>query len=239
MNQSLQRKRGVIAHYDFSTGVSLDELFDELELKSFSINTSFAKRFFDVLFSLAIIIFILSWVYPIIFIIIKLTSKGPALFIQDRVGLNGRYFKCYKFRTMKVVDVKYMYTPTSQDDNRITTFGNFLRKTNLDELPQFFNVLKGDMSVVGPRPHAIAFHHTYSSFIDFIDDRLLVKPGITGLAQIRGYRGDVKDFEENKERTKKRITYDIMYIKAWSFKIDLWVVYTTFVQMLGRKTNGH
>ena len=135
--------------------------------------------------------------------------------------------------------VKYMYTPTSSEDNRITFMGRFLRKTNLDELPQFLNVLKGDMSVVGPRPHAVAFHHTYASFIDFINDRLLVKPGITGLAQIRGYRGDVKDFEENKFRTKKRITLDILYIKLWSFKTDIWIVYTTFMQMIFRQTNAH
>jgi len=239
MSQSLRRKRLSIFNISFSEGVSFDELLDELHLKSFSINTSLIKRLFDVLFSFCMIIGVLTWLYPIIAILIKITSKGPVLFIQDRVGLNGNYFKCYKFRTMKMVDVKYMYTPTTQKDDRISMIGKFLRKTNLDEFPQFLNVLKGDMSIVGPRPHAVAFHHTYSSFIDFIDDRLLVKPGITGLAQIKGYRGDVKDFEENKFRTKKRITFDILYIKMWSFKLDLWIVYTTFIQMVYRKTNAH
>jgi putative colanic acid biosynthesis UDP-glucose lipid carrier transferase len=136
-------------------------------------------------------------------------------------------------------NVKYMYTPTTKGDTRITAIGAFLRKSNLDELPQFLNVLRGDMSVVGPRPHAVAFHHTYASFVEFIDDRLLVKPGITGLAQIRGYRGDVKDFDENKFRTRKRIIYDILYIKMWSFRTDLWIIYTTFRQMLIKQTNGH
>lgn len=217
----------------------LNDWIDNIQFKAFGINHSFFKRIFDIFFSLFIILFVFSWLFPIIALIIKLSSRGPILFIQDRVGLNGKLFRCYKFRTMKVANVKYMYTPTTSRDTRVTLFGKFLRKTNLDELPQFFNVLKGEMSLVGPRPHPIAFHKTYASFIENIDARLLVKPGITGMAQIRGYRGDVEDFEENKFRTKKRIAFDILYIKLWSFKTDMWIVYTTVVQMLGRKTNGH
>ncbi|MBS1578882.1 MAG: sugar transferase [Bacteroidetes bacterium] len=217
----------------------LNDWIDNIQFKAFGINHSFFKRIFDIFFSLFIILFVFSWLFPIIALIIKLSSRGPILFIQDRVGLNGKLFRCYKFRTMKVANVKYMYTPTTSRDTRVTLFGKFLRKTNLDELPQFFNVLKGEMSLVGPRPHPIAFHKTYASFIENIDARLLVKPGITGMAQIRGYRGDVEDFEENKFRTKKRIAFDILYIKLWSFKTDMWIVYTTIVQMLGRKTNGH
>jgi putative colanic acid biosynthesis UDP-glucose lipid carrier transferase len=217
----------------------LEHLWKELELKAFEINISFGKRFFDILFSLMVIILVFPWLFPIIGLLIKLNSRGPILFIQDRVGLNGKHFKCFKFRTMRVERVKYMYTPTSKKDDRITGIGRLLRSSNLDELPQFLNVLMGDMSIVGPRPHAVAFHHTYASFIDFIDDRLLVKPGITGLAQIRGFRGDVKDFDENKLRTRKRVTFDILYIKLWSFKMDMWIVYTTFAQMVFRKTNAH
>ena len=217
----------------------LNDWIDNIQFKAFGINHSFFKRIFDIFFSLFIILFVFSWLFPIIALIIKLSSRGPILFIQDRVGLNGKLFRCYKFRTMKVANVKYMYTPTTSRDTRVTLFGKFLRKTNLDELPQFFNVLKGEMSLVGPRPHPIAFHKTYASFIENIDARLLVKPGITGMAQIHGYRGDVEDFEENKFRTKKRIAFDILYIKLWSFKTDMWIVYTTVVQMLGRKTNGH
>ncbi|MBS1590814.1 MAG: sugar transferase [Bacteroidetes bacterium] len=207
--------------------------------QSFYVNISFPKRVFDILFSLSVILCVFSWLFPLIALLIKLNSRGAVFFVQDRVGLNGTLFKCYKFRTMNVVNVKYMYTPTTCSDNRVTAIGKLLRKTNLDELPQFINVLLGQMSVVGPRPHAVAFHKTYASFIENIDVRLLVKPGITGMAQIRGYRGDVEDFEENKFRTKKRIAFDILYIKLWSFKTDMWIVYTTVVQMLGRKTNGY
>jgi lipopolysaccharide/colanic/teichoic acid biosynthesis glycosyltransferase len=238
MKSSTFFKRAKLSSF-YTDSHLFEDLLQDLQYKSFGINNSFFKRAFDIVFSLALIIGVFSWLFPILAIIIKLTSRGPVFFIQERVGLNGKHFKCYKLRSMKVYNVKYMYTPTSQGDNRITAIGKFLRKTNLDELPQFFNVLIGNMSVVGPRPHAVAFHHTYASFIDFIDDRLLVKPGITGLAQIRGYRGDVKDFEENKFRTMKRITFDILYIKLWSFKTDIWIVYTTLMQMIGRKTNGH
>lgn len=140
---------------------------------------------------------------------------------------------------MRVDDGRYMYTPIAKGNQSITKIGAFLRKTNLDEMPQFINVLLGDMSIVGPRPHAIPFHQTYASFIDFIDFRHLVKPGITGLAQIKGYRGDVTDFEENKMRTIIRIKYDVQYIRIWSFKLDMIIVWKTALQMLGGKTNGH
>jgi putative colanic acid biosynthesis UDP-glucose lipid carrier transferase len=239
MQQSVLYKRG-------STNVAVsDSLFESdfyinsLEFKAYISNSSISKRVFDVLFSGCLTIAIFSWLFPLFALIIKLTSKGPVFFLQDRIGTNGEIFKCFKFRTMKVANVKYMYTPTTHKDSRVTKFGRFLRKTNLDELPQFLNVLKGDMSIVGPRPHPIAFHKTYATFADNINLRLLVKPGITGLAQIKGFRGDVEDFEENKKRTKSRINYDIHYIKLWSAKLDLWIVYTTFTQMIGRKTNGH
>ncbi|MBS1643306.1 MAG: sugar transferase [Bacteroidetes bacterium] len=229
-----------VKNLDFFNEKSLlDDLREDVHFKAFGIKHSFFKRTFDIFFSLFVIVFVFSWLFPIIALLIKLNSRGSVLFIQDRVGLNGELFKCYKFRTMQVVNVKYMYTPTTLKDSRVTAVGRFLRKANVDELPQFFNVLKGQMSIVGPRPHPVAFHKTYASFIENIDVRLLVKPGITGLAQIRGYRGDVLDFEENKFRTKKRIAFDILYIKLWSFKTDMWIVYITVVQMLGRKTNGH
>ena len=241
--KSLYKKKGErhsgYSIFDDNDYFLLNFVDNPLTARSFYVNISFTKRAFDIFFSFAVTLFIFSWLFPLIALLIKLNSRGPVFFIQYRVGLNGQLFKCYKFRTMKAADVKYMYTPTASGDNRITAIGKFLRKTNLDELPQFFNVLKGQMSIVGPRPHAVAFHKTYASFIENIDVRLLVKPGITGLAQIRGYRGDVLDFEENKFRTKKRIAFDILYIKLWSFKTDMWIVYITVVQMLGRKTNGH
>ena len=211
----------------------------KLEMKAQASNLSSNKRTFDFIFSLFFIAMIFSWLFPIIAIIIKLTSRGPVLFVQDRVGINGTIFKCYKFRTMKTTWKKDTYCPTTKEDCRITRIGSILRRTNLDEFPQFINVLKGEMSIVGPRPHAVSFHNTYAGFIDCIDDRLLVKPGITGLAQIKGYRGDVLDFEENKFRLKKRVGFDIYYIKSWNFKLDLWIIYTTIEQMVFKKTRGH
>lgn len=207
------------------------ELLDRSKVVKYSLG----KRFFDVAFAIFVILFVFSWLFPIIALLIKLTSHGPIFFVQKRVGLNGNIFNCYKFRTMRVSSVKDMYTPTDGKDPRVTVIGHFLRDSSLDELPQFFNVLKGEMSIVGPRPHPCAFHKTYASFIDSIDDRLMVKPGITGLAQIRGYRGDVKDFRENMSRTKKRVALDVLYIKVWSFKTDIWIVYTTFLQVIGFK----
>lgn len=222
-------------HYEKQSSSALK---GELIVKAHFINNSKGKRLFDILFSLLVVCLVFSWLFPIIALLIKLTSRGPVFFIQDRVGLNGNIFKCYKFRTMKTAPVKYMYTPTDSSDSRITAIGRFLRDSSLDELPQFINVLKGDMSIVGPRPHPIAFHKTYASFVDTIDNRLLVKPGITGLAQIQGYRGDVKDFEINMLRTKKRVAFDILYIKLWTLKRDIWIVYTTFMQVTTNKSSG-
>lgn len=197
------------------------------------------KRVFDIFFSVIVMITLFTWLFPILALLVKISSKGPVFFVQKRIGFNGEIFNCFKFRTMYVTQKNLKYTPTSYEDPRITRLGRFLRKTNLDELPQFINVLLGDMSIVGPRPHAIAFHNKYSSFIKDIDRRHLVKPGITGLAQINGYRGDVNDPEENKTRTMKRIEYDLEYIKTWSFKSDLNIVNKTCLQMILNKTNGH
>jgi len=225
----------------FSSSYTGFQLYKQkkLETKAQDSNLSFYKRTFDLTFSILVILCVFSWLYPLIALIIKLTSRGPILFVQERVGINNTVFKCYKFRTMKTTWKKNAYSPTAENDCRITPVGSFLRRTNLDEFPQFINVLKGDMSIVGPRPHAVSFHNTYADFIDCIDDRLLVKPGITGLAQIRGYRGDVLDFEENKFKLKKRVRFDIYYIKTWKFKLDLWIIYKTFEQMICRKTKGH
>lgn len=211
----------------------------DIETRAIYPNVSIAKKLLDFFFSFFLLIFVFSWLFPLIALAIKIGSRGPVLFIQNRIGLNGEVFKCFKFRTMVVDDGRYMYTPVSKGDTRITKVGAFLRRSNLDELPQFINVLLGDMSIVGPRPHAVAFHQTYSSFIEYIDARHLVKPGITGLAQIKGYRGDVKDFEENKKRTVTRIKLDIQYIKMWSFMLDLDIINKTILQMFGRKTNAH
>ncbi|MCZ6702424.1 MAG: undecaprenyl-phosphate glucose phosphotransferase, partial [Ignavibacteria bacterium] len=200
----------------------------------------FFKRVFDIIFSLLVIIFIFSWLYPIIFILTKISSPGPVFFIQERVGVKNEKFNCYKFRTMKITDSKNSvnFQPVVENDPRVTKIGRILRKSNLDEFPQFINVLKNDMSVVGPRPHAVFYDERYGKIVDAIRIRHLVKPGITGWAQVRGLRGDVPDEEENIRRTKKRIEYDIWYIENWSLTLDVQIILITIWQMLKGKTKG-
>ncbi|MCH7771300.1 MAG: undecaprenyl-phosphate glucose phosphotransferase, partial [Bacteroidetes bacterium] len=200
----------------------------------------FFKRMFDIIFSLLVIIFIFSWLYPIIFILTKIFSPGPVFFIQERVGIKNEKFNCYKFRTM-IVSAKNSasnFQPVVENDPRVTKIGGILRKSNLDEFPQFINVLKGDMSVVGPRPHAVFYDERYGKIVDAIRIRHLVKPGITGWAQVRGLRGDVPDEEENIRRTKKRIEYDVWYIENWSLTLDVQIILITIWQMLKGKTKG-
>ena len=182
----------------------------------------FYKRIFDIFFSLITLVFVLSWLTPILWIIIKLESKGPVFFKQKREGLKGRLFICYKFRSMKT-NVKPENDHTIKNDVRVTRFGAFLRKTSLDELPQFFNVLIGDMSVVGPRPHLKSLSIEYQRNVNNYLDRHSVKPGITGLAQVRGYRGEIK----NKSDIKNRIRLDIFYIENWSILLDVKIILQT------------
>ena len=198
------------------------------------------KRSFDIIFSISVIIFILSWLYPIIFILSKLTSPGPVFFIQDRIGAKNEKFNCYKFRTMKVESEaeSLIVKPVVEDDPRVTRIGKFLRKSNLDELPQFLNVLKGEMSVVGPRPHAILYNQKYKKIVDAIRLRHNVKPGITGWAQVHGLRGDVVDEEENRRSTEKRIQYDLWYIENWTFTLDIQIILITIWQMIRGKTRA-
>jgi putative colanic acid biosynthesis UDP-glucose lipid carrier transferase len=159
----------------------------------------------------------------LIAIIIKLTSRGPVLFKQDRYGLNGRKIKVWKFRTMRVMENSEVVTQASKGDPRITKFGGFLRRKSLDELPQFINVLTGDMSVIGPRPHAVSHNETYRKLVDFYMLRHKVKPGITGWAQVNGWRGET----DTVEKMKKRIEYDLEYIRNWSLWLDFRIlVYT-------------
>lgn len=198
----------------------------------------FLKRSFDIVFSLFVIIFIFSWLFPLIALLIKLNSKGPVFYLQERVGVRDQKFRCYKFRTMRTDMQKVEFRPVTEDDPRVTPIGKFLRKSNIDELPQFFNVLKGEMSVVGPRPHPIPFHNKYSEYFEAIKLRHNVKPGITGWAQVHGYRGDVPDEEENRKRTLQRIKYDLWYIENWSFKLDLQIIMMTVWQMITGKTNA-
>ncbi len=199
----------------------------------------FFKRTFDIIFSIFAFTFILSWLFPLIFVLNKITSPGPVFFKQDRIGVNNEIFKCYKFRTMHArKEREDEYQPTTKGDPRVTQIGKLLRKSNLDELPQFINILKGEMSVVGPRPHPIAFNNIYTKMVEEIKLRGWVKPGLTGWAQVHGFRGDVPDYEENTKRTRKRIEYDIWYIENWSIWLDIQIILLTIWQMIKGDTKG-
>ena len=185
------------------------------------------KRIFDVVFSMTVIILILSWLTPLLALIIKLESKGPVFFKQLRNGYNFKSFNCFKFRSM-VINPKADLIQVTRGDTRITNFGKFLRKTSLDEMPQFFNVLLGDMSVVGPRPHMLSHTDIYANKIDKFMVRHFVKPGITGLAQVSGFRGEV----ESDKDIIGRVQHDIFYIENWSFFLDLKIIFQTFLNTL-------
>ena len=187
----------------------------------------FIKRTIDILFSSVVIIFLLSWLTPIIAILIKLDSKGPVFFKQKRNGFNYEEFYCYKFRSMKPNKDAHLYQAT-KDDKRITKVGKFLRKTSIDELPQFYNVLFGDMSIVGPRPHMVSHTNMYAKRIDKFMVRHFVKPGITGLAQISGFRGEI----ETDKDIIGRVKYDIFYIENWSLLLELKIIFQTFLKTL-------
>ncbi len=199
----------------------------------------FIKRVFDLIITIIAFVTVLWWLLPIIAILIKLTSKGPVFFIQDRVGINEKIFKVYKFRTMTTeASRKGWLGSVNERDRQITKIGKFLRKTNLDEFPQFINVFLGDMSIVGPRPHAIEFNESYRDMVSIIKLRNRAKPGITGWAQIHGYRGDVDDPELQKKRTEKRIEYDIWYIENWSLWLDIEIVFETIIQTITGRNKG-
>ncbi|OJV32020.1 MAG: hypothetical protein BGO29_00865 [Bacteroidales bacterium 36-12] len=191
-----------------------------------SIENQIKKRIFDVVFSTIIITFVLSWLYPIIALLIKLSSKGPVLFVQQRTGVNKVTFDCYKFRSM-AVNVDADKKQASNNDPRITKIGKFIRKSNIDELPQFFNVLKGDMSVVGPRPHMLARTEEYTKLIDDYLVRHYVKPGITGWAQVEGFRGET----EQLWKMEKRVELDKEYINNWSLDWDIAIIWRTIFKM--------
>jgi exopolysaccharide biosynthesis polyprenyl glycosylphosphotransferase len=200
----------------------------------------FIKRSFDILFSLIVIIFFLSWLIPLMAIIIKIFSRGTVFFIQNRIGMKNKNFNFYKFRTL-ITNEEFeseTYLPVTAGDSRITKIGSILRRTNLDELPQFFNIIKGDMSVVGPRPHFTPYNEVYSEIVDEIKLRSRVRPGLTGWAQVHGLRGDSPDPIENETRTKKRIEYDIWYIENWSIWLDIQIIILTIWQMIRGETKA-
>lgn len=191
------------------------------------------KQVFDFVFAALVLVFLLSWLVPLIALLIKMESNGPVFFKQLRTGKHGKSFYCLKFRSMTVnndADTKQ----ACKDDCRVTKLGAFLRKNSLDELPQFINVLKGEMSVVGPRPHMVRHTEDYSKTIHNFMDRHLIMPGITGLAQVSGYRGETRELSAMANRVKA----DIHYLYNWSFGLDIKIVLLTVVQIIKRNENA-
>jgi putative colanic acid biosysnthesis UDP-glucose lipid carrier transferase len=181
-----------------------------------------AKRAFDIVFSSLVILLLLSWLTPLVALLIKLDSKGPVFFRQKRIGKNGMFFQCLKFRTM-VQNDEADERPAAENDDRITKTGRLLRRINIDELPQFFNVLVGHMSVVGPRPHMIADCIRFSFVISSYSFRSLVRPGITGWAQVNGYHGPTTDYES----IIIRYYWDAMYVRKASVPLDIKIIAKT------------
>lgn len=198
------------------------------------IENRFKKRIFDIVFSSLAIIFVLSWLYPILGLIIKIQSPGPILFKQKRDGRNNQTFYCYKFRSMKMNNESDTRQATKNDD-RITPIGRFIRRTSLDELPQFFNVLLGDMSVVGPRPHPLSLTKQYREIIDQYMVRHFLKSGITGWAQVNGFRGETKD----PELMRKRVEHDVWYLENWSVMLDVRIIIQTVINMIKGEENAY
>lgn len=209
------------------------ETYDSLPILSLrrvplqdSVNLFF-KRLIDIIISLAVIVFVLSWLTPIIALFIKKESDGPVFFKQTRNGINYEEFSCLKFRSMIVNDNAHKLQAT-KGDTRVTKIGAFLRKTSLDEMPQFINVLLGDMSVVGPRPHMIKENDKYYKTVDKYMLRHVIKPGITGLAQVSGYRGEV----EKESDIVNRIKFDIYYLENWSILLDVKIILRTILNSI-------
>ncbi|WP_109832818.1 undecaprenyl-phosphate glucose phosphotransferase [Reichenbachiella versicolor] len=222
-NRRLEIQRyGSIPVLDVSS-IPLDQMYNR-----------FIKRTFDIIFSSLVMIFLLSWLVPLIGLIIKIESSGPVFFVQNRHGRSNQFFPCWKFRSM-VVNKESDSKQATKNDARVTKVGAFLRKTSLDELPQFINVFLGDMSVVGPRPHPIKLNNEFSPQIDRFIQRHAVKPGVTGLAQAKGYRGETARFSDMYGRVK----LDRFYVKNWSLWFDIKIVFLTAWSILFNRENAY
>ena len=192
------------------------------------------KRAFDVTFSLGVILFIFTWLFPILALLVKLSGRGPVFFKQVRLGKDNEQFVCWKFRSMRMnkeADSKQ----ATKNDPRVTAVGRFLRKSNLDEMPQFFNVLFGHMSIVGPRPHPLRLNEQYRDIIDKYMVRHFVRPGITGWAQVNGLRGET----QTPELMERRVELDVWYLENWSFWLDLKIVVKTVTNMFGKDEKAY
>ncbi|MBL7867735.1 MAG: exopolysaccharide biosynthesis polyprenyl glycosylphosphotransferase [Flavobacterium lindanitolerans] len=220
-NKEILARNLIFDYYDYIPIISLRNIpLDEVANK-------IIKRIFDIVFSLLIIVGILSWLIPILALLIRLESKGSVFFKQKRNGLNYKEFYCYKFRSMRLNEIADLYQ-VSKNDPRITKVGKFIRKTSIDELPQFFNVLLGDMSVVGPRPHMVSHTEMYARRIDKFMVRHFIKPGITGLAQTKGFRGEV----ESDKDIIYRVKFDIFYLENWSLLLDIKIIFLTVINAI-------
>ncbi len=191
------------------------------------------KRAVDIILSTFVIVFILSWLIPLLAILIKLDSRGPVFFIQMRSGKNNQPFRCIKFRSLKVNN-EADSIQVSRNDNRITRLGRIMRKTNIDELPQFFNIFMGDMSAVGPRPHMLKHTEEFAELYKEYMIRHFVKPGLTGWAQVNGYRGEIKD----NELLRKRVEFDTWYMENWSLYFDLRIILLTILASIKGDKNA-
>lgn len=234
------RVRIVPDYYEFAENFSISTIASipvisvrKIELDDNEIR--FLKRGFDILFSTLVILFVLSWLYPIIALLIKLESRGPVLFKQLRSGRANKNFYCYKFRSMRSDNNHKQDVQAQKNDSRLTRIGKFIRKTSIDELPQFFNVIIGNMSVVGPRPHMIEHTEKYAAIVDEYMIRHYVQPGITGWAQINGFRGETKD----PSMMEARIRHDIWYIEHWSFWLDLQIIIQTVINVFKGEKNAY
>mgnify|MGYP006134391681 CR=1 FL=1 len=222
------RKMEAVQYYDYLPVISfrkqpLDDIFRR-----------FMKRSFDLLFSALVIVLLLTWLIPIIALLIRWESKGPIFFKQKRDGLNGISFGCYKFRSMRSSEEANKIQATKRDP-RITKMGAFMRKTSIDEMPQFINVLLGNMSVVGPRPHMLQHTQEFSKSVNKYMVRHFVKPGITGLAQIKGYRGEIKV----KSDINNRVKLDIFYLENWSLILDIRIILRTISNAISGEDNAY
>ena len=223
-----------------SIGLSMHrEYFDDIEVYTTHetpldnpLNLIF-KRLFDIIVSLVALTLTII-LFPVIWCIVKIQSPGPIFFKQVRTGMDGKDFVCYKFRSMHV-NKDADKVQATKDDPRKYPFGNFMRKANIDELPQFWNVLKGDMSIVGPRPHMLAHTDIYSKLIKEYMVRHFIKPGITGWAQVTGFRGETKELWQMRERVKR----DIWYMEHWSFWLDIRIVFITFKLFFKHDKNAY
>lgn len=191
------------------------------------------KRGFDLFVASIVLVSVLIWLIPLLALLIRLTSPGPPIFVQSRTGRNGRVFPCLKFRTM-TYDHNAQFRQATRNDMRVTRIGRFLRKTNLDEMPQFLNVLAGHMSIVGPRPHPIPLDAQHWHTLPGYKERYAVRPGITGLAQARGARGETDELY----KMKVRVRYDHLYISRQSTRLDAKICWWTVKAAINGNKNA-